>query len=128
MIATQHCMFSKVFIIIGTIPVAIGYSKSMVLLDLDSNNLCGERNVDLWFVNFIWLWLGSIPSSFASLSNLQYLYLQSNCLNGIYRLSIIAAQSFKYYTIVGTIPSSLGTLGTVLQYLALNNNCLSGIN
>ncbi|KAM1919990.1 hypothetical protein ACFX15_023857 [Malus domestica] len=99
--------------IFGTIPLEIGFLKSLKILDLAGNNING-----------------SIPHEVGMLGNLTILSLQQNNLSGnlpteICMLNSLSVINVAFNSLMGSIPEAIGNLSN-LTVLALQLNNFSG--
>ena len=74
---------------------------------------------------YIYLLLGTIPSTIGSVTSITYLNLAGNVINGITNRSVTIHVSNCDILFIGTIPSTIGRL-TALSYVYLNSNSFTG--
>ena len=70
--------------------------------------------------------IGTIPSTMGNLTNLLYLNLHTNSLNGIvFKHIAIFCWLLNFISLLGTIPTNIGAANKV-SYISISGNNLNG--
>lgn len=102
------------------LPIKINLLTKLVVLDMS------EQKQSLSSPGFS----GNVPSSWSSLSNIQYLYLHTNALTGTIPQYLTSFKKLIRLTLdensfVGEIPSGFGNIGS-LENISMSKNSLTG--